>query len=391
MNKKFIVYLVSFAAFFGPFTQTIYTPMLPEIQQQFHTTEYVVNLTISIFTLVLALMQIVYGPLVDTRGRRKVLLPAILIYVGASIGAALSPSIGLLLLFRALQAFGMAAGSVVATTVIGDLFEGKMRGRAMGTFQMMVSLGPVVGPVVGGFVGEHTGFHGVFWVLAVTALVMWSLNWRFLPETKPETSGGVRFSVRDFSDVLTKRTGSAVVVLGFVQYYTFYNFLVFLPAILSNFYRLSASQNGMVFLPMSLFVVVGSITGGRMQERFDSRKLLITTASLNVIATVLFVFLASISLAMLIVSISLFGLCLGMSLPVQTTLLTDAFQRNRATAIGVYNFFRYIGMAAGPMIGAVFFRLGNRMEFVFAAVIFACVVVFAALQFSRGSKRESVA
>ena len=119
MNRRLLVYLVSFAAFLGPFTQSIYTPMLPEIQRHFHTSAFVVNLTISIFTLGLALMQPVYGPLADFLGRRKVLLTGIMIYTGASIGAAMSPTIWWLIFFRALQAVGIAAGSVIATTVIG--------------------------------------------------------------------------------------------------------------------------------------------------------------------------------------------------------------------------------------------------------------------------------
>ena len=149
MNRNLLIYLVSFAAFLGPFTQSIYTPMLPEIQRHFHTSAFVVNLTISIFTLGLAAMQPVYGPLADIKGRRKVLLAGILIYTGASAGAAVSSSIWWLIFFRALQAVGIAAGSVIATTVIGDLFRDKRLGRAMGTFQMLVTFGPVAGPVIG--------------------------------------------------------------------------------------------------------------------------------------------------------------------------------------------------------------------------------------------------
>ncbi|TLS36945.1 MFS transporter [Pseudalkalibacillus caeni] len=391
MNKRWIVYLVSFAAFFGPFTQTIYTPMLPEVEQQLHTSGFMVNLTISIFTLVLALMQIVYGPMTDRRGRRKVLLTGILIYVVASIGAAFSSSIYLLLAFRALQAGGMAVGSVVAVSVIGDLYEGKLRGRAMGTFQMLVALGPVVGPVIGGFVGEHFGFHSVFWVLAVTALLLWLANFIYLPETKPDSDLRARFSMRQFSDVLSKRSGSAVILLGFIQYFTFYNFLVFLPDLLTSFYGLSASENGLVFLPMSLFVVIGSFTGGRVQEYFQGNKLLTVTASLNVFATFLFVLLAPVALPALIVSISLFGFCLGLSLPVQTTILAEEFHHNRATAIGVYNFFRYLGMAAGPLIGEFFYQFGNRIEFIFAGIVFAVAVWFAATQFSRLRKESGAA
>lgn len=386
MNKKWIVYLVSLAAFFGPFSQTIYTPMLPTIEEQLHTTGFMVNLTISVFTLVLAFMQIVYGPLADTKGRRKVLLTGILIYIGASIGAGLSTSIYMLLFFRALQAVGMAVGSVVAVSVIGDLYEGKLRGRAMGTFQMLVALGPVVGPVIGGFVGEHFGFHSVFWVLTVGAVLLWTANYFYCPETKPESSHQDRFRLRQFSDILGNRIGAAIIYLGLIQYFTYYIFLVFLPDLLSSFYGLSASENGLVFLPLSLFVVLGSFIGGRIQEHFVAHKLLIMSASLNVFATFLFIFVASISLPVLIISISLFGLCLGISLPIQTTMLAEEFQTHRATATGVYNFFRYIGMAAGPIIGEFFYQLGNLFEFIFAGFIFACAIGFAIVQFSRTQK-----
>ncbi|MCQ6264200.1 MFS transporter [Fictibacillus sp. WQ 8-8] len=388
MNKKIILYCVAFAAFFGPFTQTIYTPILPEIQHEFQTSGFIVNLTISIFTFILAMMQMVYGPLTDKIGRRKVLLPAILLYVAASAGAALSPNIWTLLVFRAVQAAGIAAGSVVATTVIGDLFEGKALGRSMGTFQMLVALGPVVGPVVGGFVGGYTGYQGVFWVLTGTGLLMFFANLKLLPETKPAGESRKGFSFSDFTIVLKKRTGLAIVLLGFIQYYTFYNFLVFLPHLLAAFYGLSASEKGLVFLPMSLFLVAGSYVGGRLQERGNPKNFLIVTSSLNVLATVLFVFLSSVSLPVLITSISLFGLCLGLSLPVQTTLLARAFQHNRATAIGVYNFFRYLGMAAGPMIGSMFYKVGNRAEFLFASFLFAAAVFFAGRQFLKSAEKS---
>lgn len=381
MNKKLITYLVTFAAFFGPFTQSIYTPLLPQVKQEFQTSEYIINLTISIFTVVMAFMQIVFGPLIDSLGRRKILIPGIVLYIVASVGCALSSSIYLLLLFRVLQAAGIAVGSVVATTVIGDLYEGKLRGRAMGTFQMLVALGPAVGPVIGGFVGQYFGFHGVFWVLAGSGLVLLLLNSTYLPETRPDDIVPNRFKLSNFSTILAKPEGAAVITLGFLQYFTFYNFLVFLPALLVTFYGLSPSQNGLVFLPMSLSVVIGSLAGGRVQEHYQPRKFLLITSSLNVIATLLFAAVAAISLPVLIVSISLFGLCLGLSLPVQTTLLTNVFSSNRATAMGLYNFFRFMGMAAGPMVGTFFFNIGNRLEFVFAGIAFAAAVGFAGYKF----------
>lgn len=378
MNAKLIIYLVSFAAFLGPFTQNIYVPILPEIQKDFHTTSFLINMSLSAFTVTLAVMQMVYGPLIDTKGRRRILLAGILIYIGASVGCAFSPSISWFLLFRVLQAAGIAAGSIVATTVISDLFEGKQRGRAMGVFQMLVSLGPVLGPVIGGWVGEHMGYWGVFMVLAITGVLTWLANTRYLPETKPNDSQGTAsFGIQRFLSITLHPVGLSVILLGFIQFYTFHNFLVFLPQILSTEYGLGPADKGLVFLPLSLMIVAGSYTGGRLQEKFEARKILMITSSLHALTIVLFMLVAKLSLVYLIASLVLFGLFFGLSLPVQTVLLMDAFAKERATAVGAYNFFRFMGMAAGPLFGSILYHMRNMfLPFGFAAVLFGGILFF---------------
>ncbi|MBB4636075.1 MFS transporter [Longimicrobium terrae] len=368
-----LVVLVSMAAFMGPFTQTVYTPILPDLGRRFHTSVFVVNLTISLFTVVLAVMQIVYGPLTDRRGRRAVLVPGLVLYAVASVACAFSPSAPALLASRALQAVGIAAGSVVATTVIADLFTGAARGRAMGTFQMLVAMGSVIGPVVGGAVAVHFGFRGIFLLLAAIGVVLALAQMALLPETRPDGMGEPRrMRLADFARILGDARGSAVILLGIVQYYAYYCFLVFLPEILRERYRLTADRTGLAFLPLSLGVVIGSFAGGRLQARFNGPRMLVVTSLLNAASLLLFIFLSGWSLPALLVGGGVFGLLLGLSLPVQTTILADAFVRDRATAIGVYNFGRYLGMAAGPMLGAVLFHRGGvPLLFGFGGLVFA--------------------
>lgn len=370
-----IVYLVALAAFLGPFTQTVYTPILPDLVARFDTTPLVVNLTISIFTAVLAVMQIVYGPLVDRRGRRAVLLPGLALYVIASVACAFAATAGALLVFRALQAAGIAAGSVVAVTVIGDLFDGAERGRAMATFQTLVALGPVVGPVVGGVIATHAGFVGIFLTLGVVALVVLAAQAAFVPETRPAgAAGGRALGVRDFVGVLADRRGAAISLLGFVQYYAFYCFLVFLPDILRARHGLGAGRTGLAFLPLSLGIVVGSFAAGRLPARWPPARVLLVTSLLDAAALAAFVPLSTRSLPALVAGCAAFGLLLGLSLPVQTSLLAGAFTTHRATAIGVYNFARFAGMAAGPLVGTVLRRVGGvPLLFGAAAASFALV------------------
>lgn len=384
MSPRLLTFMVAFAAFLGPFTQTVYAPILPELGGALRTTPFLINLSISIFTLVLAFMQIIYGPLVDRSGRKRTLLAGLAIYIVASLGCFLADRIETLLAFRALQAVGIAAGAVVAVTVIGDRFEGAARGRAMGSFQMMVALGPVVGPVVGGFVGEHLDFHYVFLLLALVGAAALLSNAIWLRETRP--AGEPRaFHPAQYLEVLGNRQGLAIMLLSFVQYYAFYNYLVFMPRVLDAVYGLSASEKGLVFLPLSVAVVIGSYVGGRLLGQWRPRPMLLVTALLNALSLLLFLAVAPLSLVALVVAVTAFGLFLGLSLPVQTSLLMDLYQHNRATAVGSYNFFRFMGMATGPVLGSWLFQDGNLgLLYGFAAAAFLLAVGNAQLRFRRG-------
>lgn len=385
MNPRLLTFMVAFAAFLGPFTQTVYAPILPELGAALFTTPLLINLSISIFTFVLAFMQIVYGPLVDRRGRRGTLLAGLAVYIVASLGCFLAQNIETLLVFRALQAVGIAAGAVVAVTVIGDRFEGPERGRAMGSFQMMVALGPVVGPVVGGFIGEHVDFHYVFLLLAVVGGVVLLVNALWLEETRPTGVAPKAFHPAEYLNVLRNPQGVALMLLSFVQYYAFYNYLVFMPRVLDSAYGLSASEKGLVFLPLSIAVVVGSFAGGRLLGRWRPRPMLLVTALLNALSLLLFLAVAQWSLAALVVAVTAFGLFLGLSLPVQTSLLMDLYPHNRATAVGSYNFFRFMGMATGPVLGSWLFQDGNLgVLYGFAAAAFLLAVGNAQRRFRQG-------
>ncbi len=388
MKKHFIIYLVSIAAVAGPFSQSIYIPLLPEVQETFRANQYLVNLTISLFTFVLALMQIIYGPLTDTKGRRKVFLFGLFIFVISGIGASLSISIYMLLTFRVLQAIGMAVGSVVAITVIGDLLEGKNRGRAMGTYQMLLALGSAIGPVVGGFVGQFFGFQGVFWLLSIVGFILFVLIYCFLPETKQKKRYEQNFKFKNYINILMEPKGTSIILLGFIQYYSFYTFLVFLPPILITIYGLTISQNGIVFLSLTLFFVIGSMVGGRLQEFYNPNNFLFGSVSVNGLSIILFTLVASQSLTALIVSLSLFGLSFGLSVPVQTTLLTNEYNDNRGTAIGLYNFSRYIGMAVGPMIGTYFYQIHMLLEFFISGALLIFLLLLSIMLFNYTNRKD---
>src|SRR3546814_11724378 len=110
--------------------------------------------TISVYLISYALMSMVHGPLSDAMGRRRVLIGGLMMFVLASVGCALSASLGQLLAFRALQGLSAGVGMVVGRAVSRDTRQGEAAARARIQVTWDVAGGAVVRDSEGGRRGE---------------------------------------------------------------------------------------------------------------------------------------------------------------------------------------------------------------------------------------------
>ena len=370
---------VAAAAFLGPFTQTVYAPSLPELQQFFRVDTVLVNLTISLFTAILAASNFVVGPAADRWGRRAVLLPGLAVFCFGSLVCLSSTSYALFLVGRALQAFGISTALLVAPTVIGDIFAPAERARAMSVYQTVIFLGPVLGPLLGGVIAEYLSWRWSFALLAVAVAAVWLYNARRLPETKPAALSAATVSLRRFFGVLGNRSARAIILVGFSQFYGYYVFLVFLPGLLTALFVESVAFKGMMFAPLTAGILLGIYVGHRWQKRWSRTRILVAS-SLGIGGDVFLFWLALVagivSIPILVVLLLLYGVLLGCSLPVQSTILVNLFTHDRGTAVGAYNFFRFMGAAVGPIVGAMIeARLGMDAVILSLALLLALSAV----------------
>ncbi|WP_193726903.1 MFS transporter [Paenibacillus guangzhouensis] len=355
----------------------MYNPLLLQVQEKLHTTSYLISLSVSLFTLALAIMQIVYGPLADKKGRKSVLIPSIMLYIVASIGCAYAPSIGLLLFFRVLQGIGAAAVPVVAAAVIGDLFHGKALKQGMATYQLLLMLAPALGPLIGGIIGGRFGYGATFLCLGAISLLLLIANMILLPETMPENSGPKHGSAQNFSLIFKNSTSVVILIFGFIQFMIYFVYLTFIPQILSNHYLFKPAKTGVILLVMSFATIISVKLGGGMLNQLGARKSLIYGFSLHALSVIMFAFTAQISLSFLVIDVCLFGFMMGLTGSIPTTLLTELFPEERATAIGVFNFIRYLGMAVGPMIGTLLYSGGSIIPlFLTCSIAFVAAIVW---------------
>lgn len=168
----------------GIFSTSMSLPSLPAISKALGASDNAVQLSLSILFLGSAVGNLLLGPVSDKKGRLYVAKGGILIFIIASLWCALSGTITSLILARFFQGLGASCGMLVARAIGRDLFEGAELTRYSSTIMMVISISPAIAPTMGGFIEAYLGWQMNFYFLVLFGLVVASLVWWKLPETK---------------------------------------------------------------------------------------------------------------------------------------------------------------------------------------------------------------
>src|SRR6476660_7756840 len=188
--------LLALLGMLGPFSIDTYIPAFSGIAQALGATPVEMQQTLSAYLFGFAFMNLFHGALADSFGRRPVVLAGIAVFTLASAGCALSQTVGQLVFFRFLQGLSTGAGIVVSRAVIRDMFPPAEAQRVMSQVTIYFGVAPAVAPIVGGWLFVHAGWHSVFWLLGGLGVVLWTANYKLLPETLHE-SHRQAFNVRN--------------------------------------------------------------------------------------------------------------------------------------------------------------------------------------------------
>ena len=166
---------------FGLIAMTLSIPSMQEWGAIFGQDQATVQMTLSAYLLLFGTAQLIYGPLSDRYGRKRLLMLGLILAGVGSVLAALAPSLPLLIAARALQGAGCAAGMVLGRAMVQDFFDGPARTRVMAYTGMAMGLCPPLGTILGGQIHVSVGWQGNFVLSALLALVMLLAAWRGLP------------------------------------------------------------------------------------------------------------------------------------------------------------------------------------------------------------------
>lgn len=177
--------VLSLLTMLGPLNIDTPLPAFVVMADDFSVTATEMQLVVSVYMFAFGVMSIFHGPLSDAVGRRPVILGGLAVYALASAGAAVTDSLAGVLVFRALQGLVAGAATIVARTVVRDVFTGVRAQQMMSLMAIVFSLAPAVAPMIGGVLLEWGSWHWIFWFMAVFALLLIVATLVTLPETHP--------------------------------------------------------------------------------------------------------------------------------------------------------------------------------------------------------------
>jgi len=162
----------------------IMLPALPDIGEAFRLPNANDRqLVISVYIAAFGLSQLVYGPLADAFGRRRVLIGAVCLFIVASLVCVAAPSFGALLAARAAQGLGAGAARVIAIAVVRDLTSGRTMAQIMSMAMTVFMIAPIVAPGLGQLILFVAPWRWIFGALLLYALVVLAWALLRLPET----------------------------------------------------------------------------------------------------------------------------------------------------------------------------------------------------------------
>lgn len=349
--------LLAVLGMLGPFSIDTYLPAFADMAASLGATPLQMQQTLSAYLFGFALMSLFHGAISDSFGRRPVVLWGLAVFTVASLGCALSQSIGQLIFFRALQGFSTGAGIVVARAVVRDMYPPSQAQKVMSQITIYFGIAPAIAPLIGGQLLLWGSWHLVFWFLTAIGVVLWVANYRLLPETL-HISQRQPFQVRNLlAGYWQLGSDPRFILLALASGIPFNGMFLYVlsaPVFLGEVLHLAPQHFFWFFLFTIGGIMAGAWVSGRVAGRITPKRqirngfvIMLCIGVLNLVANVLFT--AHVSWALFPLGIFAFGW--AMMVPVVTLLVLDLYPERRGMASSLQSF---IGSLANAIVaGAI--------------------------------------
>jgi EmrB/QacA subfamily drug resistance transporter len=388
---------------------TVVNIALPSIERDLDASISGLQWTVSAYTVVMASLLMFAGSTADRFGRRRVFVVGLTVFSLASLLCSLAPSVGLLVVFRVLQAVGASMMNPVAMSIITNTFtDPRERAQAVGVWGAVFGISMALGPIVGGSLVSSVGWRSIFLVNIPVGLIAIVLALRFIPESRAPrprrfdpvgqvlvivllaslTYGIIEAPSQGWSSpvIVTALSAAAVALLGLLAYEprrqdplvdlryfrsipfassivisvaafaAFGGFLFLNTLYLQESRGLSPVQAGLATVPMALMTVLAAPLSGRLVGRRGSRLPLVISGVLLVTACAMLTGIGPETPFMwLVAAYVLFGLGFGfVNAPITNAAVSGMPRAQAGVASAIATTSRQVGQTLGvAVVGAI--------------------------------------
>lgn len=322
------------------FAMDVFIPSLPEMAIALHTTPAAIQLTLSLFIISYGISQLVVGGLLDSFGRYRPTLIAMLVFSASSFVIAWSVQLQVIYAMRILQGFTVAVIVVGKRSFFVDMFSGEQLKKYTSLFSVIWAIGPIVAPFLGGFFQATWGWKSNFTFLGYFGLIFFLIELLIGGESiKTRQPFSVQNIIETYGKMLRTADFTAGLIILGLTYAMVLLYGMAGPFLIERRMHLSPTVTGYC----SLFSGIAVLSGGTL-----SRMLIQKTLVKKLIVASIIQFAAVVSL-----------ITLSFSYQNMTTLLlyvfllhsTSGFIFNNLMSYSLIRFPEYAGKAAGLVGG----------------------------------------
>lgn len=343
--ERLIIVIAVILAAVGPFCSDSYLPSLPIMTQIFNTSENIMQLTITVYMLGFSLSQLIYGPLSDRLGRRKVMLLGLNICIVGSIFCSLTTSATALLAARLVQGCGVGVCNSLYRAIMRDTFTGERMSQVASYVGILFALAPALAPITGGYIQQLFGWRANFIFLALLVTTVWLIIWRWLPETNKKldsTATQLKVVLKNYFTLLTHRAFISHVALASIGVAGIIAYLTISPFLFQTILGLTPVKYGWLAIYSTVGTISGQLINVAFVKKLGMKKMLLLGIIITLISSCVMLSLSLLGF-MNVLAIMLpwlffvIGICL-----VFANAMTSAFHP-----------FAHIAGAAGALYGCL--------------------------------------
>ncbi len=364
-------------------------PILPLMEKKLDISKLQSSYIITVYSIVAIIFIPLAGYLSDRFGRKKVIVPALIITgIGGLIAGIASwkmdNAFAMVLVGRILQGIGASGAMPVVLPLVGDMFQrDKEASATLGIIETSNTVGKVLSPILGSALTLIVWFMP-FFSIPIFCLVSVLLITFLIKNKQENEEEPLEFQVywQQIKDVFKahKRWLIAIFIIGAILMFILFGFLFYLSSILEDKFDFDGIKKGLLLaIPLLALSLASYIAGKKVQDNLRVMKwvsfvgIVLTGCSVAVISfTDHFIYLLIIFL--------ICGTGIGMALPSLDALITESLEKDvRGIITSIYSSMRFIGVASGPPIIAILMKK-NIFWIVSMLTIFALAAGFLAFR-----------